>query len=137
MLEPDPIEALKALADETRLRILSILEQAGELCACEIEAVLDLNQSNASRHLAKLRHAGLVHANRQGHWVHYRLAAATSVMTLAEPLLRSLRDANERFRRDLARLDDYRSSGHTCETIGEWSHACPPARARLAPRSAR
>ncbi|HEX9779019.1 MAG TPA: metalloregulator ArsR/SmtB family transcription factor, partial [Geopsychrobacteraceae bacterium] len=49
----------KALSDETRLRILALL-QAGELCVCDLMAILDLPQSTVSRHLAYLRNAGLV-----------------------------------------------------------------------------
>ena len=49
----------KALSDETRLRILALLV-CGELCVCDLMAVLDLPQSTVSRHLAYLRHAGLV-----------------------------------------------------------------------------
>ena len=115
------IEGLKALADETRLRIVNVLEEADELCACEIEAVLDLNQSNASRHLAKLRSAGIVDAAKEGHWVHYALARSARLAGIAVELLESLRGERERFRGDLARLHDYRTRGFTCETIGEWS----------------
>ena len=62
----------KALADETRLRILSLLT-AGELCVCDLMTVLDLPQSTVSRHLAYLRNAGLVEDRRSGVWMHYRL----------------------------------------------------------------
>jgi len=64
----------KALSDETRLRILALL-QGGELCVCDLMAVLELPQSTVSRHLATLRNAGLVEDRRQGVWMYYRLAA--------------------------------------------------------------
>jgi len=63
----------KALSDETRLRILALL-QGGELCVCDLMAVLELPQSTVSRHLATLRNAGLVEDRRQGVWMYYRLA---------------------------------------------------------------
>ncbi len=62
-----------ALADPTRLRILSLLGEQ-EICVCHIHASLDVPQPTASRHLAYLRKAGLVEARRDGIWMHYRLA---------------------------------------------------------------
>jgi ArsR family transcriptional regulator len=62
-----------ALADSTRLRILSLLGD-GEICVCHIHASLDVPQPTASRHLAYLRKSGLVEARREGIWMHYRLA---------------------------------------------------------------
>jgi ArsR family transcriptional regulator len=63
-----------ALADPTRLRILSLLV-GGEVCVCDIHESLRLPQPTVSRHLAYLRRAGLVDARRAGVWMHYRLAA--------------------------------------------------------------
>lgn len=62
-----------ALADPTRLRILSLLGD-GEICVCHIHASLDVPQPTASRHLAYLRKAGLVEARRDGVWMHYKLS---------------------------------------------------------------
>ncbi|MFH0981984.1 MAG: metalloregulator ArsR/SmtB family transcription factor [Planctomycetota bacterium] len=66
-------ELFKALADETRLRILHLLVR-GELCVCDIMTVLGIGQSKTSRHLAYLRNAGLVHDRREGVWMYYTLA---------------------------------------------------------------
>ncbi len=49
----DIVQMLKALGDETRIRILNLLKDE-ELCVCEIEHILGITQSNTSRHLAKL-----------------------------------------------------------------------------------
>lgn len=68
------VHIFKALGDETRLRILALLCK-GELCVCDLMAVLNLPQSTVSRHLASLRNAGWVEDRRQGVWMHYRLAA--------------------------------------------------------------
>ncbi len=62
-----------ALADPTRLRMLSLLSE-DEICVCHIHASLDVPQPTASRHLAYLRKSGLVEARRDGIWMHYRLA---------------------------------------------------------------
>jgi len=64
---------LKALADPTRLRIVTLLSR-GELCVCHIQDALSLSQSNVSRHLRILRLAGIVIDRREGQWVHYRLS---------------------------------------------------------------
>ena len=66
-------ELLKALADDTRLRILALVA-GGEICVCDIHGALGIPQPTASRHLACLRRAGLVAARKDGLWVHYRLA---------------------------------------------------------------
>ncbi len=63
---------LKALAEETRLKILKLLEE-GELCVCDMVAALDMVQPKVSFHLAVLKDAGLVQDRRQGKWSHYRI----------------------------------------------------------------
>ena len=65
----------RAFADETRLRILSLLTR-GELCVCDIVDALKIPQPKASRHLAYLRGAGLVRVRREGLWKHYSLVEA-------------------------------------------------------------
>lgn len=62
-----------ALADPTRLRILSLLSE-DEICVCHIHASLNVPQPTASRHLAYLRKSGLVEVRRDGIWMHYRMA---------------------------------------------------------------
>src|SRR6187399_3674388 len=64
---------LKALADPTRLRIVGLLQQDA-VCVCHIHDSLKISQPKASRHLAYLRRAGVVHAEKRGLWVYYRLA---------------------------------------------------------------
>ena len=63
---------LKALSDETRLRILKLLEH-GELCVCEIVAAFDMSQPKVSFHLGVLKAAGLLKDRKEGKWMHYRL----------------------------------------------------------------
>jgi len=68
----DLLHIFKALSDETRLRILKLLE-GGELCICKIMEILDMKQSRVSRHMGILKNAGLVKDRRDGKWVHYSL----------------------------------------------------------------
>jgi ArsR family transcriptional regulator len=63
----------RAFSDRTRLRILNLL-RGGELCVCDLIAVLGVPQAKVSRHLAYLRRAGLVHARKAGLWHYYQLA---------------------------------------------------------------
>jgi len=62
---------LKGLSDTTRLRILNLLSD-GELCVCDLMAVLNIPQSTISRHLAYLRNSGWVEGRRKGRWMYYR-----------------------------------------------------------------
>ncbi len=79
----------RALADETRLRMMGMLLRRREICVCDFVEVLGITQSKASRHLRYLLHAGLVEDRRAGLWVHYRVADAPSAD--ARAAVRSLR----------------------------------------------
>lgn len=117
----------RALADETRLRMMGLLLRRRELCVCDFVEVLGITQSKASRHLRYLLHAGLVDDRRAGTWVHYRLAAAPA----PEPrvAVRHLRSA----------LTDERL-GELPRTLAAWlarkgnvgSGCCTPTRRRAA-----
>ncbi len=63
----------KALADRTRLRLISLIGES-EVCVCFLVAILKTSQPKISRHLAYLRRAQIVAARREGKWIHYRLA---------------------------------------------------------------
>jgi len=80
-----------ALADPTRLRILSLLGD-GEICVCHLHASLDVPQPTASRHLAYLRKSGLVEARRAGIWMHYRMAEIANpvIATVVKAALHAL-----------------------------------------------
>lgn len=66
------VELFKALAEESRLRILSMLLE-GEMCVCSIELCLNMTQSNASRHLNILRQNGILISYKKAQWTYYRL----------------------------------------------------------------
>ena len=69
----DPLTFFKSLADDTRLQILLLTQQKGELCVCDFTEALQLSQPKISRHLAVLRKNGLLQDRREGQWVHYAL----------------------------------------------------------------
>lgn len=62
-----------ALANDTRLRCLSLLSRHAELCVCELTHALGLSQPHISRHLAQLRELGIVADRREGLWVYYSI----------------------------------------------------------------
>ncbi|MCH8553074.1 MAG: metalloregulator ArsR/SmtB family transcription factor [Natronospirillum sp.] len=63
----------RCLGDSTRLSLMLLIQEQGELCVCELTEALQLSQPKISRHLAQLRQCGLVEDRRQGQWVFYRL----------------------------------------------------------------
>ena len=66
------VDVLKALSDETRLRILNLLYEQ-ELCVCDVMETLQISQAKASRHLIYLKNAGLVTDRKYAQWVYYSL----------------------------------------------------------------
>lgn len=68
----DLLAVFKALSEETRLRILKLLER-GELCVCDIVAALEMIQPKVSFHLGVLKEAGLIRDRKQGRWIHYSI----------------------------------------------------------------
>lgn len=66
------IEIYKALSDESRLRILNLLMRR-ELCVCEIEFILEMSQTNVSRHLNKLKNANIVTVKKKSKWAYYSI----------------------------------------------------------------
>jgi len=66
----DLMNTFKALSEETRLRILKLLEN-GELCVCDIVAALGMVQPKVSFHLNVLKEAGFLKDRKQGRWTHY------------------------------------------------------------------
>ena len=68
----DFILITKALSDETRIRIMKLLED-GELCVCQLMEVLGMGQSTVSKHLGILKMAGMIEARKEGTWSYYRL----------------------------------------------------------------
>lgn len=82
----------RAISDQTRIRILKML-QPGELCVCQITAILGLAPATVSKHLSLLKMAGLLSQRKRGRWVYYRWSTqstneyAPEVLSLMEGIL--------------------------------------------------
>lgn len=115
----DLIEILKALADDTRMRILNILK-SGELCVCEIEIILDISQSNASRHLNRLINARILDNYKVGTYVYYKIDEKTvkEYPFIMEIIEEHTMDVNP-YQKDYERLKKYKKSGLSCDELKE------------------
>ncbi|MBA2816263.1 metalloregulator ArsR/SmtB family transcription factor [Candidatus Pantoea persica] len=69
-----PLQLFKSLSDDTRLTLVLLLCEKGELCVCELTAILNQSQPKISQHLALFRESGLLLDRRDGKWIHYRLS---------------------------------------------------------------
>jgi len=106
----DLLNVFKALSEETRLRIVKLLEH-GELCVCDIVAALDMIQPKVSFHLAVLKEAGLIKDRKQGKWTHYSIA--DSDMFRRFLLLSTLeRISAKTVSEDIRRLKDFMKVKH-------------------------
>ncbi len=115
-------EVFQSLAEPTRLRLLNILRQAGEVCVCELVDALEVPQYNVSRHLHVLAQAGLLEDRRCGKWIYYRIAK--DLKPYQRALLRALaelRDEREDFQQDETRASrrlKLRRDGACCLGLG-------------------
>lgn len=87
------IRTLKALADKNRLRIVGLLSHR-RLCVCELAYVLKITQPSVSKHLKKLKQAGIIQSEQKGLWTNYffapsRKTAAPDMLKLVARLLRA------------------------------------------------
>lgn len=100
------VEAAKGLAHGARLRILAMLDE-GELCVCQMTAVLDLAPSTVSQHLSVLARGGLVRERKEGKLVFYRLRDDSAGSALVPSLLAVL-SQDPTTRRDRAEVQRLR-----------------------------
>jgi len=80
---------IKALSDPIRLRIILLLQAEGELCVCDLMAVLKLPQSTVSRHLAYLKRSCWVDTRRDGLWMYYSLSRESC--TICQEILQTIK----------------------------------------------
>lgn len=114
----ETLKIIKALGDENRLRLVNILYE-DELCGCEVEGILQMTQSNVSRHLSKLGDAKITVFRKDAKYSYYRLDVET---LKAHPMIgMAVEDLRKEkiYREDLERLKAYKTRGMSCDTIKE------------------
>lgn len=113
------IQILKALSDKTRVRILNLLIN-NDLCVGELEVLLNINQSNASRHLSTLKNASLITYEKNAQWIYYSI---NKDILEKHPFVRVLLDSEltklELYIKDKERLQEYKASSKTCLDLKE------------------
>jgi ArsR family transcriptional regulator, arsenate/arsenite/antimonite-responsive transcriptional repressor len=129
------VDAVKALAHPGRLRILAML-RGGDLCVCQMPAVLDLAASTVSSHLGDLRRAGFVTERKSGKWVHYHLVGEGPLADLVRQALRLL-DGADQLSQDVGVARAVRAVplDTFCQTGFDRQAASPPARRATRPRA--
>jgi len=119
------IQLFRALSEEARLRIVMLLT-SGELCVCDLMAILEEPQSKISRHLAYLTHSGLTKGKRVGVWMHYSLKEPLDQVYKAEiEFLKKRLSHLPQLCSDKDRLLELKKEG-TCKAVlklkgGRWS----------------
>ena len=104
----DALDALKAIAEETRLRIAALLLH-GELTVTDLTEILGQSQPRVSRHLRLLVDAGLVTKHREGTWVFFRLVEAGPHFELVHATIATVDADDTVLAADFARLDTVRA----------------------------
>ena len=107
------LTGFKAFSDETRLRILTLL-QAGERCVCEIVAALQMDQPRVSFHLKVLKKAGILKERKEERWIHYSIRDDDMLVRfLLLAVWERLRD-DRRAAVDRERLDEFNRKRRAC-----------------------
>jgi ArsR family transcriptional regulator len=111
------VEILKVLGDENRIRILNLL-RAGELCVCEMESILELNQSNVSRHLTRLNSSKLIKSYKKAQFVYYTINDETiNKYEFIRELLNSEMNKIQQCIQDSKMLSLFKDNNINCENI--------------------
>ena len=113
----DLVKAMKALSDETRLRILNLLLER-ECCVCEVMQALDISQTRASRNLSALYDAGFLNLRKDGLWSLYSMDREGTKEHFADLVnaVRKALDDNEVVALDRERLKKAERVGPGCVT---------------------
>jgi len=73
------LKTIGSVNDETRIRILSFIEQNNSVCVCDVENAFNMIQSRVSRHLKILKEAGFLNVKREGKWAYYSVRSPLDV----------------------------------------------------------
>lgn len=113
------LEIIKALSHENRLRIINLLKQQ-DLCVCELENIMEVNQSNASRHLSKLKQVEIIIDEQKAQWVYYKI---NQKLLKKHPFLQNIieeeLDSLDICQKDQQRLNKYSESEISCEQLAD------------------
>lgn len=111
-------DILKALSDETRLRIINLLYE-GELCVCDVMEALRISQAKASRHLIYLKNSGLARDRKVAQWAYYSLAKDDSLKFIDNLVYDNLRNL-EMYVNDLENLQEWlKRKNKPCECAND------------------
>lgn len=100
------LDVLQALSDETRLRILNLLYE-NELCVCDVMGSLQISQAKASRHLIRLKNAGLVKDRKQAQWAFYSMSKDVRLKFIDNLVIDNLRQM-ELYIKDMEHFKEWR-----------------------------
>ena len=107
------IKAIKALSDETRLRILNLLMER-ECCVCEVMQALEISQSRASRGLSALYDARFLKLRREALWSFYSIDETEEFYAELVNVVRKVLKDNEIVQADRERLSRSERVGPSC-----------------------
>lgn len=113
------VDLFKALGDISRLRLLNIISRE-EMCVCELEVILEMTQTNVSRHTAKLKYNRIVEPYKDAQWTHFRIHP--DFLKNHHQLYKYLQDEFSRhdyFIKDTERLNKYKQNNLSCTLIRE------------------
>ena len=119
------LAALRAVAEPTRLRLLSLCAE-GEFTVSELTQIVGQSQPRVSRHLKQLSDAGLLQRLPEGSWVFYRLAGETPAGQLARHIVGQLPGSGTTLEQDRERLAAVRraraaaAQGYFNANAGRW-----------------
>jgi ArsR family transcriptional regulator len=120
----DMSETFRTLGDETRLRILSLIS-GHELCVCIIKEALDLLQPNVSKHLSRLKSAGIIDCRKVSQWCFFSISEDFKAKYVR--LYEFLKDewAKEgQYAEDLIKLESLMQTSDCCEKLLEKAKKC-------------
>ncbi|WP_432664383.1 metalloregulator ArsR/SmtB family transcription factor [Wukongibacter baidiensis] len=111
------IDIFKALGDENRLRIFNLLSRQ-KLCVCELEVLLQIKQSNLSRHLNKLKTEKIIISEKVSQWVYYSIDERfmNEKRAFYDWVLLEIKGQNKHSE-DVKRLNRYKANNFNCNEI--------------------
>lgn len=111
------VDLFKTLGDLNRLRLLHVMMHQS-VCVCELEVILEMTQSNVSRHLSKLKAIHALDSDKEAQWIHYSISK--SFVKRHAGLIAYLEGEFTKepvYQEDLRRLSVYQKEALTCQNI--------------------